>query len=42
MRGPIAPDEVVAGAGERRAAEAPADAALEAAVAWLTAGDSCR
>jgi C-terminal processing protease CtpA/Prc len=38
--GPIAPDEVVAGAGERRAA--PADAVLDAAVAWLTAGDSCR
>jgi len=40
--GPIAPDEVVAGAGERRTAEAPIDAALDAALAWLTAGDSCR
>lgn len=40
--GPIAPDEVVAGAGERRAAEALGDAPLDAAVAWLTAGDSCR
>lgn len=40
--GPIAPDEVVAGTGERRAAEARADAALDAAAAWLRAGDSCR
>jgi hypothetical protein len=40
--GPIAPDEVVAGASERRAPEPLADATLDAAVAWLTAGDACR
>jgi carboxyl-terminal processing protease len=40
--GPIAPDEIVAGgARPRRAVEAPADAALDAAVAWLGAGDAC-
>lgn len=39
--GPIAPDEVVAGA-ERRAAEAIADATLDAAVVWLMARDACR
>jgi hypothetical protein len=39
--GPIVPDETVAGAGGRRAAEAPADAGLDAAVAWLAAAHSC-
>jgi carboxyl-terminal processing protease len=40
--GPIAPDEVVAGADERRAAEAIEDATLDAALVWLTARDVCR
>jgi carboxyl-terminal processing protease len=41
--GPIAPDEVVGDTGARRAAaQAPADAVLEAAGAWLTSGDACR
>jgi hypothetical protein len=40
--GPIVPDEVVAGAGPPRQPERAADATLAAAVAWLTAGDSCR
>jgi carboxyl-terminal processing protease len=40
--GPITPDEVVAAAGGRRPAEGAADAVLDAAVAWLTAGDACR
>jgi carboxyl-terminal processing protease len=40
--GPIVPDEVVAGRAEASGTRAPADAAFDAAVAWLSAGDSCR
>jgi carboxyl-terminal processing protease len=40
--GPIVPDEIVAGAREVRGPETPADAALEAGIAWLAAGDFCR
>ena len=39
--GPIAPDEAIGGAGGRRV-EGAADAVLDAAVAWLIAGDACR
>ena len=40
--GPLVPDEVVATGRSPRQPEPAADAALAAAVAWLTAGDSCR
>ena len=40
--GPIVPDQVVAGGGPPSRAEKGADETLAAAVAWLTAGDSCR
>ena len=40
--GPIVPDEVVARARPPRPAEEAADETLAAAVAWLTARDSCR
>jgi C-terminal processing protease CtpA/Prc len=40
--GPIFPDELVAGADSPSLSEAPGDETLAAAVAWLTAGDSCR
>jgi C-terminal processing protease CtpA/Prc len=39
--GPIEPDEPIAGADSPSRGQA-ADETLEAAVAWLTAGDSCR
>jgi hypothetical protein len=37
LAGPVVPDEAVARAPDASGT----DAALEAAVAWLTAGDSC-
>jgi carboxyl-terminal processing protease len=40
--GPIVPDEIVVGTREPSRAEAPADPALEAGMAWLAAGDFCR
>jgi len=40
--GPIEPDQLVAGAESPARGEAPVDATLAAATAWLTAGDSCR
>ena len=39
--GPVAPDEPVAPAGVS-GTDAAADTVLDAAVAWLNAGDSCR
>jgi hypothetical protein len=40
--GPIVPDEPVAGADSPSRSDAAGDETLAAAVAWLTAGDSCR
>jgi len=39
---PIVPDELVEGADSPSRIESEADATLAAAVAWLSAGDSCR